>query len=67
MAIFALIFEKLIKIAKYYDWESIFRGSLDTINNNGIAYINLDEIKTFGKNVITNDSGIILITDNAEV
>ena len=24
----ALIFEKLIEIAKYYDWESIFRGSL---------------------------------------
>lgn len=23
----ALIFEKLIEIAKYYDWESIFRGS----------------------------------------
>ena len=24
----ASIFEKLIEIAKYYDWESIFRGSL---------------------------------------
>jgi hypothetical protein len=22
-----LIFEKIIEIAKYYDWESIFRGS----------------------------------------
>ena len=24
-----MIFEKLIEIAKYYDWESIFRGSLN--------------------------------------
>lgn len=23
-----MIFEKIIEIAKYYDWESIFRGSL---------------------------------------
>ena len=27
----ALVFEKLIEIAKYYDWESIFRGSLKKI------------------------------------
>ncbi|HIW57236.1 MAG TPA: hypothetical protein H9685_03555, partial [Firmicutes bacterium] len=25
----ALIFEKIIEIEKYYDWESIFRGSLN--------------------------------------
>lgn len=37
----------------------------DTINNNGIAYINLDEIKAFGKNVITDDDGVILIGDKA--
>lgn len=24
-----MIFEKIIEIAKYYDWESIFRGSLN--------------------------------------
>ena len=35
----------------------------DTINNNGIAYINLDEIKSFGKNVIIDDTGIILMGD----
>lgn len=26
-----MIFEKIIEIAKYYDWESIFRGSLQLI------------------------------------
>ncbi|MFS3063812.1 hypothetical protein AAH020_02870, partial [Bacteroides fragilis] len=31
----ALIFEKIIEIAKYYDWESIFRGSLKKDIDNG--------------------------------
>lgn len=31
-----MIFEKIIEIAKYYDWESIFRGSLYLkFNENG--------------------------------
>ena len=28
-----MIFEKLIEIAKYYDWESIFRGSQNIITS----------------------------------
>ncbi|WP_458793650.1 hypothetical protein [Bacteroides ovatus] len=30
-----MIFEKIIEIAKYYDWESIFRGSLKKDIDNG--------------------------------
>ena len=30
-----MIFEKIIEIAKYYDWESIFRGSLKNDIDNG--------------------------------
>ena len=33
-----MIFEKLIEIAKYYDWESIFRGSLKFLSGTGIIY-----------------------------
>jgi hypothetical protein len=30
-----LIFEKIIEIEKYYDWESIFRGSLKEVIDYG--------------------------------
>jgi len=35
-----LIFEKLIEIAKYYDWESIFRGSLKRLVSVMVEYTN---------------------------
>lgn len=35
-----MIFEKIIEIAKYYDWESIFRGSLNCDNNTEYGIFN---------------------------
>ena len=41
-----MIFEKIIEIAKYYDWESIFRGSLKTITcDNGCENLDFEGIE----------------------
>ena len=42
-----MIFEKLIEIAKYYDWESIFRGSLNYECVDTVDYIILAGIAKF--------------------